>query len=212
MFLEFCNYNNSFVSSSDKQIQEIFEAIELKFEGVAIPLYLLRKTQPFIKDLSLSIATSSDFPEGKGDKKLRLHETIVGLRAGANKIDLVASPFLIEDGEYLELCEEFKTHKRACDEYDAELRIVINHTSYSPSKIITIARVVEDSGVEFMLPSSGFHNDDIYDNLLVSNSIESNTGLQVISNGYIWLEKQYEAAIGSGIFGLRLYNFQLLQK
>ena len=63
-----------------------------------------------------------------------------------------------------------------------------------------------------MLPSSGFHNDDIYDNLLVSNSIESNTGLQVISNGYIWLEKQYEAAIGSGIFGLRLYNFQLLQK
>tara|TARA_R110000824_G_scaffold128568_4_gene289555 strand:- start:62722 stop:63354 length:633 start_codon:yes stop_codon:yes gene_type:complete len=210
MFLEFCNYNNSFATTSEHQVKEIFKAIDLDLGGIAVPLYVLRQVYPFLKGIPISIATSSDFPNGYGDRKLRLHETLTALKSGANKIDLVASPFLIKDERYLELLEDLKTHKRACDDHGADLRVIINHNLYPLKKNISIAHIIEDSGALFVIPASGFHNDDIYDNLVTATSIESKTGLRVISNGYIWLEKQYKAAVESGIFGLRVYNFHLL--
>jgi deoxyribose-phosphate aldolase len=210
MFLEFCNYNSSSATTSEHQVKEVFKAIDLGVDGIAVPLYVLRKICPFLKGIPMSIATSSDFPNGYGDRKLRVHETLTALKSGANKIDLVASPFFIKDERYLDLLEDLKTHKRACDDHGAELRVIINHGLYPLKKSIGIAHVIEDSGAKFVIPASGFHNDDIYDNLLAAASIESKTGLMAISNGYIWLEKQYKAAIESGIFGLRVYNFHLL--
>ena len=45
---------------------------------------------------------------------------------------------------------------------------------------------------------------------MIANAIEQKTRVKVISNGYIWLKKQYVTAINSKIFGLRLYSLKLL--
>ena len=206
MFLEFCNYNKTYADTQKEQIAEVFSAIDANFDGIAVSLNVLRQISDLLRDIPISISTTTDFPQGRADKKLRMHETIIGLKSGANKIDLVANPFLIDDARFYDFCKDIKSHKRACDDYGADLRVIINHNLYSLRKNISIARMVEDAGALFIIPAAGFHNDDIYDNILTCNAIESHTSIKTVCNGYIWLEKQYLAAINADIFGLRLYN------
>ena len=210
MHLEFCNYNKPYFDDLDEQRREIFDAIQAGFSGVCLPLYLLRDIREYISGIDMSFACPVDFPNGTGDKKLREHETLSCLKSQANTIDLVLNPFLIKERKYDKIVKEISTHKRMCNDYDATLRIIIHHNLYIMREAIAIARLVEDTGCRYIIPSSGYHNDDIYDNLMIANAIEQKTRVKVISNGYIWLKKQYVTAINSKIFGLRLYSLNLL--
>jgi deoxyribose-phosphate aldolase len=206
VYLEYCNYNRAFIENKDEYIGEIYSAISLGFSGLSIPLHILRELNRELRGIPINVSTDIDYPTGTSDAKVRLHESLTSLRAGAKSVDLVLNPFLSNNEEYYKILKELETHCRACDDYGAKLRAILHHNLYDLTRCVSLARVVEDSGCEYIIPSSGFHNDDIYDNLLTSKTIESKTDIKVISNGYIWLKKQYEAAINSNIFGLRLYS------
>ena len=84
------------------------------------------------------------------------------------------------------------------------------HNLHALKDSLALARFMQDLGVPYILPASGFHNDDMYDNLVLCSSIEEKTDIKTIFNGHIWLESQYNQTIQSNIFGLRLYSFNLL--
>ncbi len=210
MHLEFCNYNRPYFDDLDKQRRQVFDAIQQDYHTVCLPLYLLRDIREYISGIDTSFACAIDFPNGTGDKKLREHETLSCLKSQANVIDLVLNPFLIKERKYNKIFSEISTHKRICDDYGATLRIIMHYSLYTPRDCVAISRLIQDTGCKYIIPSSGYHNDDIYDNLLISHTIEEKTNINVISNGYIWLKKQYISAINSKIFGLRLYSLNLL--
>ena len=86
---------------------------------------------------------------------------------------------------------------------------MLQHSLYPMAESIALALLMEDCGVSYCLPASGFHNDDVYDNLLICSAIEEKTSIKTICNGHIWLEKQYNSVIRRDIFGLRVYSLNL---
>jgi len=208
MFLEFCNYNTSFEKSKDEYIEEIFNAIELGFSGVCISLPILRDMREYLSGCELTIATEVDYPRGLSDKKVRMHETLLCLKSGANLIDIPVNPILIQNEEYSKISEEIVSLRRACSDYNSTLRIIIDHNKYELSKVVALNKLFEDCEIEYVLPSSGYHNDDIYDNLIACTAIEARTNVKCICNGYIWLKKHYDYVVKSGVFGLRIYSLK----
>ena len=210
MYLEFCNYNNSHFDGLESQTRQVFDAVSLGVSGVAIPTYLLKEVATYFSDTSIDVATAIDFPNGTSDRKIRQHEALVSLKAAADFIDVPVNPYLVRDGKYSKIEAEIKTLTRMCEDYGASPRIMMQHNLHSMKESLALARFMQDLEVPYILPASGFHNDDMYDNLVLCSSIEEKTDIKTIFNGHIWLESQYKNVIGSNIFGLRLYSFNLL--
>ena len=210
MYLEFCNYNKSYVNNIDYQIKQIFEAIDLGMNGISIPLYLANRMSEDLSGLDISVSCPVDYPTGTGGKKIRTHETLSIAKTYVNTIDLVLNPILVKEEKLLELKKEVRTHIKICNDYNCTLRVILHHNLYPLQQVITLARIVEDAGCNFVIPSAGFHNDDIYDNLLTAKIIENKTSIKSICNGYIWLDEQYKTVCDADIFGLRIYSLNIL--
>ena len=210
MYLEFCNYNNSHFDNLESQTRQVFDAVSVGFSGVAVPVYLLKEVATYFSKTIIDVATVVDFPNGTSDKKIRQHEALVALKVGADFIDVPINPYLVRDKKYSKIESEIKTFMRMCKDYGAEPRMMMQHNLHSLKESLALARFMQDIGVPYILPASGFHNDDMYDNLVLCSAIEEKTDIKTIFNGHIWLENQYNQAIRSNIFGLRLYSFNLL--
>ena len=210
MYLEFCNYNNSHFDGLETQTRQVFDAVSVGFSAVAVPTYLLKEIATYFSRTTIDVATVIDFPNGTSDKKIRQHEVLVSLRAGADFVDIPINPYLVRDRKYSRIESEIKTFLRMCEDYGALPRMIMQHNLHSMKESLALARFMQDLGVSHILPASGFHNDDMYDNLVLCSSIEEKTNIKSIFNGHIWLESQYNNVIKSNIFGLRLYSFNLL--
>tara|TARA_R110000744_G_scaffold200354_1_gene319490 strand:- start:5632 stop:6264 length:633 start_codon:yes stop_codon:yes gene_type:complete len=209
MYLEFCNYNKSYVNDIAYQIKEIFEAIDLGVNGLSMPSYLANRMSEDLAPLDISVSCPVDYPTGISSKKVRIHETLSIAKTYVSDIDLVLNPVLVKEDKLLDLKEEIEVHLNICKDYGSTLRVIIHHSLYSLRKNVSLARIIEDAGCEFIIPSAGFHNDDIYDNLLTSKIIEDKTSVKSICNGYIWLDEQYQTVIKSKIHGLRIYSLNI---
>jgi len=210
MYLEFCNYNNSHFDGLEHQTRQVFDAVSVGFSGIAVPTYLLKEVATYFSGTTIDVATVIDFPNGTSDKKIRQHELLVALRAAADFIDIPINPYLVRDKKYSKIESEIKTFMRMCQDYGAEPRMIMQHSLHTLKESLALARFMQDLEVPYILPSSGFHNDDMYDNLVLCSAIEEKTDIKTIFNGHIWLESQYNQTIQSNIFGLRLYSFNLL--
>jgi deoxyribose-phosphate aldolase len=194
----------------ETQTRQVFDAVSVGFSAVAVPTYLLKEVATYFSRTTIDVATVIDFPNGTSDKKVRQHEVLISLRAGADFVDIPINPYLVRDRKYSRIESEIKTFLRMCEDYGASPRMIMQHNLHSMKESLALARFMQDLGVPHILPASGFHNDDMYDNLVLCSSIEEKTGIKTIFNGHIWLESQYDNVIKSNIFGLRLYSFNLL--
>tara|TARA_R100001163_G_scaffold55355_1_gene42812 strand:- start:1075 stop:1722 length:648 start_codon:yes stop_codon:yes gene_type:complete len=210
MYLEFCSYNTSHFERVEKQTEDVFDAVALGFSGIAIPVYLLKKIATFLSSTPIDVAAPIDFPQGTSDNRLRMQEALLCLKEGADFLDIPINPFLVKDMEYSKMEVEIKSLLRACNDYGACLRPIIHHELYGLHQAIAISRLLYDCGVTDIIPASGFHNDDIYNNILTCVSVQEKTGLSVLCNGHIWLKSQYDSVIRSNISSLRLYSTNLL--
>lgn len=209
MYLDFCTYNRTSNKSLDSQLEDIFLAIRLGFNNISVPIRTLRELKPFLKETKITAASPVDYPFGNSEKTPRLHQTVRALKAGASTVDLVGNNYFLHNKSYSKFSEEIKEHLRICLDYDAELRIVLDNSKYTPSEMVSIAKVLGESGIEYVIPSTGFYRDDIYDNIITSMSIESKTSVKSIVSGHMWLEKHHEMAIEGRFFGLRAYSLEL---
>jgi len=209
MYLEFCNYNKSFAEDLKAQREQIFKSIDLGFDGICVPLFFLRHIKDLLSGIDINIATCVDYPSGIADRRVRMHATSAAIRSGASCIDLVISPYLISENKHSTLINDIKSQLRICREMGADLRPIIRYDLYDIEKSIFVANILAEAGVDYIIPSTGYHNDDIYDNIIFSTEIEDKTYAKAICSGHIWLREQYERALNSNFFGLRLYSLKL---
>tara|TARA_R100001129_G_scaffold24500_1_gene15817 strand:+ start:2061 stop:2708 length:648 start_codon:yes stop_codon:yes gene_type:complete len=210
MYLEFCNYNTSHFKKVEEEISTIFDSISLGFSGVAIPLHILKHVSTYLQDTEIDVATCVDFPYGLSDSKVRAHETLIALKNAADFIDIPLNPYFIKDRNYVKAEKEIKGLLRMCNDYGSSLRVIIHHNLNYLNESIAISMFLKECGVEYIIPASGFHNDDIFDNILTCSAISNKVDLKTVCNGYIWLEKQFNTAINSNISILRLYSLNLI--
>jgi len=155
---------------------------------------------------SLLVSCPIDYPFGTGDGKVRQHEALVALKSGVNTIDLVMNPFLFKTKSQSSIKKDIVPILKMIKEYDADFRIILNYDLYEPEESMCVIKILEEVGVKTIIPSSGFRNDDIFENLLFCGNVEKETTIKTICSGRMWLQKHYKAAINSGLFGLRAYS------
>ncbi len=207
MFFEYCCYNKNLIEDVDKEISTIFNAIGSGFAGVAAPLHVLRQiSQEILIIPDMLISCPIDYPLGCGDRKVRQHESVVGLKSGANCLDLVMNPYLFKKQSVNAISKDIFPIMEICSNYNSELRIIINYDLYEQDDCIKVCEILRGLGVETVIPSAGFSNDDIFENLLFCNILEKKLEMSAICTGRMWLEKHYNAALNSQISGLRAYS------
>lgn len=211
MYLDFCTYNRTSNKSIDAELEDIFLAIHLGFDNVSVPIRILREIKSLLKGTKITIASPVDYPFGDSEKTPRSHQTLRALKAGASIIDLVGNNYYIYNKSYKKFSEEIKEHLKICLDYGAELRVLLDSSKYEPSRMISLSKTLEDSGIEYVIPSTGFYRDDIYDNIITAMSIESKTNIKSIVSGHMWLSKHYDTAVGGKFFGLRAYSLELFK-
>jgi deoxyribose-phosphate aldolase len=211
MYLEYCCYNKNLIDDVEQEIKNCFNAISMGFLGLSLPLHVLRQISSellLIPDICISCPV--DYPLGCGDRKVREHEALVACKSGATAIDLVMNPYLFNKGNESSIKKDISPIVELCAEYYSELRIIINYHLYEQKESLDICELLRELGVTTIIPSTGFHNDDIFDNLLFCNLVEKKIGLSAISSGRMWLDKHLKAALNSGISGVRVYSLKNL--
>ena len=179
MFFEYCCYNKNLIEDVDAELMNIFKAIGSGFIGVAVPFHILRQvSQEILLVPEMSVACPIDYPLGAGDKKVRQHESIVALKSGANCIDLTMSPYLFKKKSKAAIAKDIIPIYNICVDYNAELRVIINYELYDQADAVDVCKILKDLGVDTIIPSSGFSNDDIFDNIMFCNILEK--------EGYNW--------------------------
>jgi|TARA_R110001583_G_scaffold26072_2_gene94096 deoxyribose-phosphate aldolase len=207
MYLEYCCYNKSPTDSIETEIKSVFYTMASEISGLCLPLYIVRQISSELSLLpSLLVSCPVDYPFGTGDSKVRQHETLVALKSGVNTIDLVMNPFLFKTKSKSSIKKDVVPILKILKEYDADLRIILNYDLYDAEELMCVVKILEDVGVKMIIPSSGFRNDDIFDNLLFCGKVEKETTIKTVCSGRMWLKKHYRAAINSGLFGLRAYS------
>lgn len=209
MHVELCTYNKGNVDTVDNCTREIFKAISLNFNCICVDLHLLRRIKPYLVETKIQKAVPIDYPLGLSDAKNRYKETATCVREEVDFVDVVLNPHMLKEKQYRKLTLDLKDHIRECSHSGTKVRAVIGYGEHNVRAFGDIARIVEDSGCEFILPSPGYHSEDIGESLAISKSIEKNSGVQTIATGHIWLKKQYQIAKKAKIFGLRMYSTRL---
>ena len=191
-----------------KDVQtKILLGIKNNVGGISILSYYL----PYIIDIvpeGVSIAVPIDYPYGTSCTKLRQHATIAALRKGANTIDLIINVADIINGREDKVEQDIMAHVNICKDR-ATLRLLLEYRFLNRKQLYGVCEIARELGVEYILPSTGFMVDEYKDNLIVGLDLQKKFGFNVITNGNIWLEEQYKTIRKSGIFGVRLKNFDL---
>ena len=205
MYIEYCNYNKN-ISSYDEEMKKIYQAIKLELNGLALPIHMIRSMKEYLPD-DIILATSIDYPCGLSSSKVRYNMAINSLKSGANCIDYVPNDYFLKE-KFTELKKEILTIINICQDYEATLRLFLDYRK--SSNIITLSQIFNEMGIDIMFPTVGYHHDDFFDNLINSKLIEDSSNTSVIFNGYMWKKEQIEFLKQAEIFGMRIYNLELL--
>ncbi len=206
MYIEYCNYNK-YIDDYAKEIKDIFRAIEHGLDGIAVPIHLIREMREYLPS-NLVVAAPLDYPCGLSSSRVRYHMALNSIKSGANALDYVPNHYFLKN-KFVELKKEIETILAICDDNNATLRVFLDYRR-SVGNVITIAEIFNSIGVNLVFPTTGYHHDDFFDNIINSKMIEEHTNCSVIFNGYMWKKDQLEFATDCNIFGLRLYNLELL--
>lgn len=184
---------------------KVLDAVGICIGGISALSYFL----PYITDIvpdKVNLIVPIDYPFGTSTTKLRQHATIAAIRKGANTIDLILNTLDIVNENYSEIIKDLESHIRICGERKAKLRIILEYRVLTKQKLYRVCGIIEERGIECVLPSTGFMVDECADNLIVSLELQKKFGFEVITNGNLWLSSQYDIVKQSGVYGVRLNN------
>lgn len=205
MYFEYCVYNR-IIEDYDKELSKLFKAIDNGVNGIAAPVYLIKQIQEYLPR-EFSLAVPIDFPLGYNSSTIRKQMALEALQSGANALDYVPNHYFYKN-KFTELADEIKTMLRLCEEHSATLRVFLDY--HRCPNLINMSKIYEKMGVDFVMPTLGYHHDDFSDNIINARLIEKKTNLKVIFNGYVWSNEQIDILSKTEVFGYRFYNLKYL--
>jgi len=214
MYYEYCNYNTQRILNAKDEMGKVFDMIDRGLSGFCTDIFQMREIAQFLPE-GFVLAGPVDYPLGKSDRKVRQHEAITLLKSGANAIDLVCHRHYLMNNDWVSLKVDIQSMRQICKDYNATLRIVTNWQDDKNVEIfIQVVKLLRDYKIDFLIPSTAYHNDDFTDNLIVSHVVQEDTGVPTICNGYLYLDKHKEQLDKAEIFGFRFYpsNYKMVYK
>lgn len=211
MYYEYCNYNTYELQDIDEEQKRVFSMMKQGLNGFATDIFQIREFAPIIPE-GFVLAGPVDYPIGRSDRKVRQHQAITLLKAGANAIDLVCHRHYMGN-DWPGLKSDILCVKEICRDYNATLRIMINYQDDKSGDVsVVMSDLLADYGADVIIPSLGYHNEDFYDTLIMSHVLNEDKGIPTICNGHAHLPKHIEALGKTNMFGFRVYssNYKLV--
>jgi|GEM_PF-2848093 len=205
MYTEYCSYNKV-INDYEVEKKLVFKAMDNGVNGIAIPIHMIREMKEYMPE-GIVISAPIDYPSGYSSSKVRNHMVISAIKAGANAIDYVPNHYLMKN-KFTELLEEITSIQNICKDNNVNLRVFLeyNHSD----NIVTTAKILVSMGITHVFPTLGYHHDDFNDNIINCNLLHQYSDVLCIFNGYLWKKEQLKAVEDAGIFGVRLYNSELI--
>ena len=208
MELELACYDR--ISDYDSILSSIFTGTRCTANCISVPSGLVSKTSFFKEYIDISAAV--DFPYGLSETSVRIHEIIVSIRKGASLIDLCINSADAAEENWETIRKDMRACLMACKDSGVELRPIIEYRLLSEKIIFPLCGLFLKEGVEYVANATGTMADDTLDNVIISNRIQSETGIKVIACGRIWTPAHFDMLREAGIHSIRLTSSRLAEE
>tara|TARA_B100000029_G_scaffold454121_1_gene480409 strand:- start:9134 stop:9778 length:645 start_codon:yes stop_codon:yes gene_type:complete len=208
MELELACYDR--VSDYDSVLNSIFTGTRCTARCVSIPSGLVSRTS-FFKEY-IDISSAVDFPYGLSETSVRLHEIIVSIRQGASLIDLCINSSSVAEEDWESIRLDIRACLTACKEHNVELRPTIEYRLFSEKTVFILCDLFMREGIEYVANATGTMSDDTMDNVIISNRMQTKTGIKVISCGRIWTPSHFDTFKNAGVNCVRLTSPRLAEE
>src|SRR5690606_18138218 len=101
------------------------------------------------------IVTVVGFPSGAHSAAAKAFETGQAVRDGADEIDMVVNPGLVQAGDWAGIESEIRAVRAACEGH--VLKVILETASLTDEQIVECCRASEAAGADFVKTSTGFH-------------------------------------------------------
>jgi deoxyribose-phosphate aldolase len=202
MYIEFACLDYS-LTETDLQ-NKIKYAVDNGIKNICSFSYsinLIKSIDPEIK-----IFCPVDFPYGILDTKNRNNIISSLIKNNIAGIDLVIPTKIISNRKYEKLRDDIRSNIEICKNNGLELRYMLEYRVYSHEILAKICQILKDLGIDTILPSTGIMLDDINDNLIACNFLNTKSNIQVICNGNIYTEKHVKNIKKGDLYGVRLHH------
>ena len=165
------------------------DAKEYGFYSVCVPPYTVKECRRFLKGSDVKITTVTGFPLGYNSVVSKVFETKTAIEDGADEIDAVINVSALKSGNFDYISAELAELRRTAEKQ--VLKIIIETCCLSAGEIVEAAKLVCESGADFVKTSTGFGSGGakVEDIALIKKSISDS--VRIKASGGI---KTYEQA------------------
>ncbi len=128
------------------------EAVACKTASVCIPPCFIKRVREDYPDLN--ICTVIGFPLGYNSTEVKVYETEIAVRDGADEIDMVINQGDVKMGQFVKVKEEIEAIKKACN--GKLLKVIVETCNLTEGEKIAMTQVVMESGADYIKTSTGF--------------------------------------------------------
>jgi len=132
------------------------EAKDFNFRSVVVLPTFLKRVKNNLKNTDIKVGTVVGFPLGGDLSSVKSYETLAALMEGADEIDFVMNISKFLDNELFEVQKEMKTIVEHVKKKDGICKVIIETCLLDDMQKIKAARLVVDSGADFIQTSTGF--------------------------------------------------------
>ena len=136
------------------EVKEICDdAIRYNTASICIPPSFVKRAKEYVQD-KMKVCTVIGFPNGYVASDVKINETTIAIKDGADEIDMVINLGNVKSGKFKEILEEIKHIKRICG--SRILKVIVETCYLTEAEKIEMCRVVTEAGADYIKTSTGF--------------------------------------------------------
>lgn len=159
----------------------------------------------------INISVPLDLPYGLSDTKTRNFMVSQACKSKINTIDLFIPTKILSNRKYDKLREDIRSNLEICKENNINLRYILEYRVFSHEILAKVCSILMDLGVSTIIPSSGYMLDDISDNLIACNYLNTKSKINTICSGNMYTDKHAKLVSLSNVYGVRFHYLSGIQ-
>lgn len=198
---EFIDQTMLKIESPEKEYLGFVEISEkYKFRAIVVPQTLLPVVVPVTR---LRVATVVGFPNGYSPLEAKLAEIDYAAGRGAKEVDVVMNIVLAKSGKWDDLFKELSAIVNRSREYGVGVKIIIETSVLKADEIAKSARLVEESGADYVKTNTGFGPRGVLpsDVVLIKSSITGRCGIKASGGIRTAVDAALLLSLGASIIG-----------
>lgn len=141
-------------ASKEAVLKIVEEAKEYGFASVCVNQYRTKMVAEALKGTDIMTCTVVGFPLGAVATAVKVYETELAIKDGADEIDMVINVGALKDGDYDYVKEDIAAVKKVCG--NKTLKVIIETCLLTEEEKEKVCRLAVEANADFVKTSTGF--------------------------------------------------------